>query len=125
MVLTAPSPAKRPVSSNFRNISPHRKLSTLYHLHLYKSPAPNEREVERLQINGDSLVFISDEEIAGKRSVVKIVGLDVGGRRKGTTGEGNGQTMGLVLFLDSVDSQSWIDALKNAAADQRYIILIL
>ena len=109
MVLTAP-PQIRTSSNNFKIFSPPRRLSSLYHLHLYKSSGAHEREIERLAINSDSLAFISDEEIAGKRSVVKIVGMDVGSRRKDLSEDESGQTMWFLLFSDSGESQNWIIA---------------
>ncbi|TFK52261.1 hypothetical protein OE88DRAFT_1724972 [Heliocybe sulcata] len=89
------------------------------YLHLFKSPEGNERELERLEINEDSVVFIADEEVGGRGSVVKVGGMDVGAKRRELNAEENGQTMWLLQISDSTESQNWIAAIKTAILAQR------
>ncbi|KZT27387.1 hypothetical protein NEOLEDRAFT_1130925 [Neolentinus lepideus HHB14362 ss-1] len=89
------------------------------YLHLFKSPEANERELERLEVNEDSVVFIADEEVSGRGSVVKVGGIDVGAMRRELNAEENGQTMWLLQILDSTESQNWIAAIKAAILAQR------
>lgn len=122
IILTAPPQAKAPSSNTSQSFAPPRKVTSSHYLHLFKSSAPNEREIERLEINSDSLAFVSDEETAGKRSAVKIVGLDIGAKRVETPGivSEQSQTMWLILFADALDSQNWIADLKNVINAHKY-----
>ncbi len=72
-----------------------------------------------MEINEDSVVFLADDDVAGKRSVVKVCGADVGGRKKELNLEENGQTMWILFTSDLVEGQSWISALKSVVLDQR------
>ena len=117
LVLTSPrTPSKPSLLSGFRS----DRAPSVFHLHLFKSSAADERELERLQINENSVVFLADEEIGGKTAVVKVGGIDVGGRKKELNLEENGQTMWILHTGDIPDGQSWISTLKSAVLDQRY-----
>jgi hypothetical protein len=50
--------------------------------HIFKSNAPDERELKRLEINEHSIVFINDEDVGGRRGVVLVGGVDVGTLRR-------------------------------------------
>ncbi|KAJ6588964.1 hypothetical protein B0H19DRAFT_226419 [Mycena capillaripes] len=58
------------------------------HLHLFKGPAPDDRELERLELNADSVVFIAEQpglhqqERKAHAHFVRVAGKDVGSRRK-------------------------------------------
>lgn len=80
---------------------------SISHLHVFKSAAAHERELERLEIGADSVVFVAEEEVAGKRGVVKVGGI-------------NGAEMTLYI-MDAVEAQNWIAAIKHAVLSQRYV----
>ena len=56
-------------------------LAGVSYLHIFKSHAPDERELERLEINEHSVVFVNDEDVGGRRGVVRVGGVDVGALR--------------------------------------------
>ena len=76
------------------------------HLHVFKSDGANERELERVEIGADSVVFVTDEEVGGRRGVVKVGG--VGGAE---------------MTLSMADQSEWIDAIKQAVLSERYDLL--
>lgn len=96
-----------------------QKLPVPSYLHLFKSQSPEEREVERLEINENSVVFVTDEEIGSRRGVVKIGGVDVGAMRKEWNGEESGQTMMLFQIIDGAVRMKWIEAIKVVVLRQR------
>lgn len=89
------------------------------YLHIFKSHAPDERELERLEINEHSVVFVNDEDVGGRRGVVRVGGVDVGALRRDLNGEENGMTMMMLQIVDANESQNWINAIKNAVLGQR------
>ena len=94
-------------------------LAGASYLHIFKSNAPDEREMERLEINERSVVFVNDEDVGGRRGVVRVGGLDVGALRRDLNGEENGMTMMMLQIVDANESQNWINAIKNAVLGQR------
>ncbi|KAH8114356.1 hypothetical protein DFH11DRAFT_209191 [Phellopilus nigrolimitatus] len=120
LVMTAPPTPRSATSFNgLRPFTPSERVSPVIHLHLFKSSATDERELERLEINEDSVVFVAEEEIAGKRSVVKVGGIDVGGKKRELNVEENGQTLWFLSIFDTSEAQSWIATLKSTVLDQR------
>jgi len=97
------------------------------YLHVFKSSAADERELERLEINERSVVFVSDGDAGGRRGVVRVGGFDVGAQRRELNGEENGMAIMMLQILDSNQSQNWINAIKNAVLGQRcaYTLLLL
>ncbi|KAG5340212.1 hypothetical protein C0989_002614 [Termitomyces sp. Mn162] len=91
------------------------------YLHLFKSSAGEEKEMERLAINEDSVVFISEEEVGGRKHVVKVGGVDVGAMKKELNCEENGRNMWFLHITDPVEAQKWITAIKSAILSQRTI----
>ncbi|KAH7910820.1 hypothetical protein BJ138DRAFT_1101546 [Hygrophoropsis aurantiaca] len=89
------------------------------HLHLFKSSAPDEREIERLEITEDSVIFVADEEVGGRGNVIKVGGVDVGAQKKDLNQEEGGRTMWFLQILDQSEAQKWIAAIKNAILSQR------
>lgn len=89
------------------------------YLHLFKSSSPDERELERLEINEGSVVFVAEEEVGGRRHVIKVGGADVGAMKKEYTHEEGGYTMWLLQITDQGDAQQWITNIKNAILGQR------
>ncbi|KAJ7254339.1 hypothetical protein B0H12DRAFT_558101 [Mycena haematopus] len=92
------------------------------HLHLFKGPAPDDRELERLQITADSVVFVAESQSSDPHApahVVKVAGADVGARRKDwNPTDDAGRTVWL-LHLSPRDAQRWISAVKSAIFEQR------
>ncbi|PPQ67536.1 hypothetical protein CVT26_006837, partial [Gymnopilus dilepis] len=91
------------------------------YLHLFKSANDEDNELERLEINEDSVVFLSEEEVGGKRHVIKVGGTDVGAMRKEYTHEEGGHTMWLLQIPDPAVAQTWITNIKNAILGQRTV----
>ncbi len=94
-------------------------LAGASYLHIFKSSSPDERELERLEINEHSVVFVNDEDVGGRRGVVRVGGVDVGALRRDLNGEENGMTMMMLQIIDANESQNWINAIKNAVLGQR------
>ncbi|KAJ3856610.1 hypothetical protein EV368DRAFT_32029 [Lentinula lateritia] len=91
------------------------------YLHLFKSASPDEREMERLEITEDSVVFISEEEIGGKKGVVQVAGVDVGFTKDKEQVKGREQAMWLFHISDPLEKQRWIESIKNKVFAQRTI----
>ncbi|KAF9013438.1 hypothetical protein BDQ17DRAFT_1343429 [Cyathus striatus] len=89
------------------------------YLHLFKSSQPDEKEMERLEINEDSVVFVAEEEVGGRKHVIKVGGVDVGAMKKDLNHEDNGRTMWLLQITNQAEAQKWITAIKNAVLGQR------
>ncbi|PFH53923.1 hypothetical protein AMATHDRAFT_53582 [Amanita thiersii Skay4041] len=90
------------------------------YLHIFKSSAGQEKETDRLEINEDSVVFIAEEEVGGRKHVVKVGGRDESGIKKEYTEEGC-RTMWFFQIADSTESQRWIATIKNVILSQRTI----
>jgi hypothetical protein len=105
------------VSTGYRPTS----APTVSHLHIFKSHSSLEKEIERLEINEDSVVFVNEhnEEIAGRRNVLRVGGVDCGAMKKGFNREENGRTMWVLQVTDSQELQKWITAIKNSVLGQR------
>ncbi|KAJ6619538.1 hypothetical protein B0H10DRAFT_2026164 [Mycena sp. CBHHK59/15] len=85
-------------------------------------PAPDDRELERLEINAASLVFVADDDVPGRPHVVKVAGTDVGAlRRDWNTQDDAGRAVWLLHLPSPADAQRWISAIKNAILEQRTI----
>ena len=82
-------------------------------LHVFKNGVPEERELERLSVGIDTVAFVSDEDVGGRRGVVRV------GRKDGT-----GTEMALYT-ADPAQSQQWIAAIKQAVLNQRYVSVSL
>ncbi|KAF9014551.1 hypothetical protein BDZ89DRAFT_447573 [Hymenopellis radicata] len=94
---------------------------TVSYLHLYKTANGDERELERLEINEDSVVFVAEEEVSGRRQVVKVGGTDVGARRKELNHEEGGRTMWFLQICDQGEAQRWIATIKQSIFGQRAV----
>ncbi|KAJ7175730.1 hypothetical protein C8R46DRAFT_68060 [Mycena filopes] len=92
------------------------------HLHLFKSHAQDDRELERLEINADSVVFVADDaqpDLGPTAHVVKVAGADVGALRRDWNPTDDGRTVWLLQFFSPADAQRWISAIKSAIFEQR------
>lgn len=91
------------------------------YLHLFKSSGSEEKELERLEINEDSVVFVAEEEVGGRKGVIKVGGLDVGAFKKELNHEIGGRTMWFLQILNQTEAQKWIAAIKNTILGQRFV----
>ncbi|KAG6337314.1 hypothetical protein ID866_1776 [Astraeus odoratus] len=95
------------------------------HVHLFKSASPGEVEMERLEITEDSAMFVADEEVGGRRSVIKLAGKGIGRKKSnnntGSSAEDAARTMWFLQMTDTAESQRWIAAIKNAVLNQRSV----
>lgn len=104
-------------------------MSYYSYLHLFKSSAADEKEMERLEITEDSVVFVAEEqEIGGRRNVVKVGGVDVVKKVRdfgsSNNTEENGRTMWFLQISDADEAQKWITVIKNAIFEQRCVCRI-
>ena len=109
LVLTSPS---LPRSSH--DVSPS-------FLHLFRSSNADERELERLEINEDSVVFVAEEDVGGRKNVVKVAGLNVGS--KDTSHPDGAKTMWFLQIPDPPEAQKWITLIKSIILGQRYYLI--
>ncbi|KAI0036486.1 hypothetical protein K488DRAFT_82106 [Vararia minispora EC-137] len=114
IVLTSPAP--QPGTRTSRTDASNPAVS---YLHIFRTPGPEERELERLEINESSVVFVADEEVGSRRHIVKVGGLDVGAQHKDWNIDESGLTMVLLQIVDGAESRRWIAAIKNAILGQR------
>ncbi|KAE9394909.1 hypothetical protein BT96DRAFT_170366 [Gymnopus androsaceus JB14] len=124
LILTTPT-----IENSNSNSLPFPGVHVSY-LHLFKSASPDERELERLEINEDSVIFVSEEEIGGKKGVVQVAGVDVGfvrdehARKRDTAKDvkGKEQAMWLFYIVDPLEKQRWIESIKNKVFGQRCVL---
>lgn len=90
------------------------------HVHLFKGGSKDEKEIERLEVTEDSVIFVAEEEVAGRGNVVKFAGKDVSSKQSVAIGEQNSRTMWFLQIKDPAESHRWIAAIKNAVLTQRY-----
>jgi hypothetical protein len=88
------------------------------YLHIFRTSGAEEKEMERLEINEDSVVFVAEEEIGHRRSVVQVGGVDVGAV-KNDHSEGKAQAMWFLQIVDPFEAQKWIALIKNLILGQR------
>ena len=89
------------------------------YLHLFKSAAAGETEIERLEINEDSVVFIAEDDVGGRKYVVKVGGRGAGGPKKSQITDEGGKVMWLLQIYESTESQKWISTIKSLILGQR------
>ena len=118
-----------PAASRSRALSSSNPKIRVSYLHLFKSPSPSEKEIERLEINEDSVIFVSEDEVGGKKSgsVVKVGGRDVGAMRREYVFQEDGRALWFLCIedLDIGERHRWIEGIKNAVLGQRYAFLII
>ncbi|KAF7300690.1 hypothetical protein HMN09_00954700 [Mycena chlorophos] len=89
------------------------------HLHLFKGTHSDDRELERLEINADSVAFVSESDTE-LLHVVKVAGADVGARRRDWNAiDDASRTVWLLHLPSSADAQQWISRIKTAIFEQR------
>ncbi|KAG8214545.1 hypothetical protein J3R82DRAFT_9606 [Butyriboletus roseoflavus] len=93
------------------------------HVHLFKGTSKDEKEIERLEVNTDSAIFVAEENVGGRGHVVKFAGKDFSTKQSGGIGEVSLRTTWFLQITDPAESQRWIAAIKNAVLTQRYSLL--
>ncbi|PBK74709.1 hypothetical protein ARMSODRAFT_1080402 [Armillaria solidipes] len=94
---------------------------TVSYLHLFKTSNGEDKEVERLEINEDSVVFMAEEEVGGRKHVIKVGGVDVGALKKDLNPEEGGRTMWFLQIVNQAESQRWITNIKQLIFSQRAV----
>ncbi|GJJ13310.1 hypothetical protein Clacol_007562 [Clathrus columnatus] len=105
------------------------------HLHIFQSehPTREEMEIDRLEINEDSVVYIADIELAGKKGLIKVTG-----RHVGASDAANDEELGRTLWIlkypeiknealskrviypdESEIQQRWVKEIKSLVLSQR------
>ncbi|KAK0201680.1 hypothetical protein DFS33DRAFT_1349160 [Desarmillaria ectypa] len=94
---------------------------TVSYLHLFKTSNGEDKELERLEINEDSVVFMAEEDVGGRKHVIKIGGVDVGALKKDLNPEESGRTMWFLQIVNQAESQRWITNIKQLIFGQRAV----
>lgn len=89
------------------------------YLHLFKSSGEDQKELERLEINEDSVVFVAEADVGGQKHVVKVGGVDVGALKKDLNCEEGGRTMWFLHIPNPAEAQKWITTIKTLILGQR------
>lgn len=100
--------------------------TTQAQLHLFKSSNGDDREIERLGINQDSVIYVADGGFGGnKEFVVKVAGFSCGeGSSAPSTPPSTAPpnaTVWLLQLPDLVHMQRWIQFIKSSVLTQRYV----
>ncbi|KZT09338.1 uncharacterized protein LAESUDRAFT_548819 [Laetiporus sulphureus 93-53] len=106
------------LSSSTSAATPSSPTTSLACLHLFKNNSPDEGELERLEVGADSVVFVAEEEVGGRRGIVRIKGAGLGSRVTGTRKDSEGREMAL-HFADPTKAQELIAVIKQAVLSQR------
>ena len=101
--------------------------TTRAQLHLFKSSNGDEKEIERLFINQDSVIYVADGGFGGnKEFVVKVAGCLCG---QGTSASSNAPsktrispTVWLLQLPDLAQMQRWIQFIKSSVLTQRCVL---
>ena len=127
IVMSSPVQPNTNLSSSHSSRPTPTTAPTVSYLHLFKSNNPSEKELERLEINEDSVVFVNEnnEEISGRRNVLRVGGVDCGAMKKDLNVEEGGRTIWLLQVSDQQELQRWISAIKNSVLGQRYACVAL
>lgn len=102
--------------------------ATQAQLHLFKSSNADEKEIERLSINQDSVIYVADGGFGGnKEFVVKVAGCQ---RGEGASSSSNNSpstaaaaaTVWLLQLPDLAQMQRWIQFIKSSVLTQRCVL---
>ena len=108
--------------------SPTGDNTTQAQLHLFKSSNGDEKEIDRLGINQDSVIYVADGGFGGnKEFVVKVAGFLCG---EGSSAPSNNSpstastssTVWLLQLPDLVHMQRWIQFIKSSVLTQRCVL---
>lgn len=90
------------------------------HLHLFKANSPEDKELERLSLHQDSVVYVADEEVGSGRQYI----LKVGGKVIDSTAmkkEDAPPAIWLLQMQDSDQMERWIHFIKSSMLGQRCV----
>lgn len=100
-------------------VRPRRELGgSQSHIHLFKTSAPHDREIERMIITQDSVVYIADEEFLGGRKFVIKVGGTTANASNPKRDEQSAASTWLLQMSDASQMQRWIQFIKSAVLMQ-------
>ncbi|KAL1743608.1 hypothetical protein HDZ31DRAFT_40529 [Schizophyllum fasciatum] len=120
ILLTSPVPPEPLPTPRSR----HAPIPLPSYLHVFRSPAPEERELERLEVNEDSVVFVADDDVGGRKNVIKVAGKHAGGEAdngKEVEGPPKAETMWLLHAVNVETKQTWIGGIKSVILGQRSV----
>ncbi|KAH9080299.1 hypothetical protein EDB83DRAFT_2670609 [Lactarius deliciosus] len=129
----APTLAEVPAFPSTRaQITPHEQLSATLPKHypppsLFMLALSKQWKARHVVLSAPApagasyLHSVTDEDVGGRRGVVRVGGFDVGALRKELNGEENGMAMMTLQIVDANESQNWINAIKNAVLGQRSV----
>jgi hypothetical protein len=97
------------------------------YLHLFKATkrlndqASRETELERLEIDENSVVFVAEEElVGGRKGVIKVGGIDTGIVKKElNSSHDDSRTTWILQVEDQKEAQNWIEAIKGSILQLR------
>jgi hypothetical protein len=90
----------------------------IVYLHLFRASGVEEKELERLEINEESVVFVAEESVSGRKNVINVGGVGIGALG-GPNHAQRGQTMWLLHILDPPEAQKWISLIKSIILGKR------
>jgi len=97
------------------------KTPAVSYLHLFKDSRPDEKELERLVIDEDSIVSVPDDEVGRRRHVIKVEGIEGSTYNEELNVEESGRTMWFLQIQDHAELQKWISSIRNTILNQRYV----
>lgn len=142
---SAMSPPLSPTSASSASMISGGSRQSAHHLapsylHMFKSAGRDEREVERLEIDDESMAYMADGEVGGRKAVVKFEGIlrrrpvhvhrgmpytngSGAHTEEGPAGGEEGRTTWIVQITDVEETQKWIEAIKGIVLNQRCVVL--
>jgi len=99
----------------------HAKTPAVSYLHLFKDSRPDEKELERLVINEDSIVSVPDDEVGRRRHVIKVEGVEGSTYNEELNVEESSRIMWFLQIEEHAESQKWISGIRNTILNQRYV----
>ena len=75
---------------------------------MFKSDNDIERELERVEIGAETVVYVSQDEIGGRRGIVRV---------------GGSENAEMTLSMaNQAEAQDWIAAIKHAVLSERCVL---
>jgi hypothetical protein len=87
---------------------------------VFKSSAPDEKEMARLALMDDSVAYIAEEEVSGKKNFLRVTGTDAS---PSSTKKTDARISWMMHFAEPSDMHKWIATLKQTVA-QRFVVCI-
>ena len=97
------------------------KTPAVSYLHLFNDSRPDEKELERLVIDQDSIVSVPDDEVGRRKHVIKVEGIEGSTYNEELNVEESGRIMWFLQIQDHAELQKWISGIRNTILNQRYV----